>query len=225
MLLPSPGGATGLLRHKTNGPAAGARKAKSLGLIQTGGGCGQCRGVLGQHSCVMVQHPAGAREGPAAPSLLPLFSRAGRLLSLLHRNPLFKAKPGCRGAETIQTLPLETGWGEPRCAPHPSPRQYLVLAGGQSHGGKGSGQRLKPPSPSPGGRRWGAAWLQEPGRGGSPAPSPSPASRRGAQSSATMDKARSSLSLASFSRSRCSSLKPGRSICAVRSLKILCISV
>lgn len=45
------------------------------------------------------------------------------------------------------------------------------------------------------------------------------------QSSATMESARSSLSLASFSRSLCSSLSPGWSICAERSPKILCISV
>lgn len=61
--------------------------------------------------------------------------------------------------------------------------------------------------------------------GGLPSPFPITSIPCDAQSSATMDRARSSLSLASFSRSRCSSLKPGRSICAVRSPKILCISV
>lgn len=45
-----------------------------------------------------------------------------------------------------------------------------------------------------------------------------------AQSSATMERARSSLSLASFSRSRCSSGQPGWSSCWVKSPKILCIS-
>lgn len=45
-----------------------------------------------------------------------------------------------------------------------------------------------------------------------------------AQSSATMERALSSLSLASFSRSRCSSGRPGWASCWVRSPKILCIS-
>lgn len=44
------------------------------------------------------------------------------------------------------------------------------------------------------------------------------------QSSATMERARSSLSLASFSLSRCSSEWPGWSSCWVRSPKIFCIS-
>lgn len=46
----------------------------------------------------------------------------------------------------------------------------------------------------------------------------------GTQSSATMERALSSLSLASFSLSRCSSVWPGWSSCWVRSPKIFCIS-
>lgn len=45
------------------------------------------------------------------------------------------------------------------------------------------------------------------------------------QSSATMDRARSSFSLASFSLSLCSSVSPAWSIWFFNSLKILCISV
>lgn len=136
---------------------------------------GWVRGVSGCR-CVMG-HRWGPGKGRQHPARSLLSAERDGSLSCSTAPPYLRQSlaVGTEGAETMQTLPSKSGWWwgvTPAVPPHPIPRQYLVLAGGQSRGGKGSSQWLKPPRVHP--REGGGGELQEPGVGVRGIPSPFP---------------------------------------------------
>lgn len=190
------------------------------------------------------EHPTGKEPGPdpgtgsqqGAPH--GCWVRAGGRSPLLFsaelpHNHLFNEKPGSQksggqkqdgDARGHSSCSLTAPGGALLCAP--SLPQEAPWHEGRAAGAENGTAGALNPAPSI------CASPEKAGRGLRSWGAPSPASLAvpppvfpSPQSSATMESARSSLSLASFSRSRCSSLRPGWSICAVRSPKILCISV